>query len=71
MKALWHIVDNNNIGSFLLAITVAVAGFLALSLLHRVVRSRLGTLAAGTAVKWDDPGRPVSVRIHSWGHHQR
>ena len=66
MKALWHIVDNNNIGSFLLAITVAVAGFLALSLLHRVVRSRLGALVAGTAFKWDDMVVDVLGSTRNW-----
>lgn len=66
MTALRHILENNDTAAFLLAITVAVAGFLALSLLRRLVRSRLGALVAGTAFKWDDLVVDVLGSTRNW-----
>ncbi|MCB1906049.1 MAG: mechanosensitive ion channel family protein [Rhodocyclaceae bacterium] len=66
MTALQHLLDHNDTGAFLLASLAAVVGFLALSLLRRLVRSRLVALAAGTTFKWDDLVVDVLGSTRNW-----
>ncbi len=66
MKALEHILQNNGANAFLLAAAVAIASFVALLALRRLVRTRLMSLASRTALAWDDLLVEVLGSTRNW-----
>jgi small-conductance mechanosensitive channel len=66
MKALEHILANNSTQSFAVALAVGIASFFALSLLRRLIATRLGALATSTAIRWDDLLVAVISGTRNW-----
>ncbi len=66
MKTLTYLMAHNDSEAWLLATGMAVASFLALALLRRLVRTRLGQLASHTSIAWDDLLVDVLAGTRNW-----